>query len=71
MDPADGQLHKYSLEKFKKIWTGALILLVPSDDFKSGKERQAHEYEEQLEFYKKVMEYKKLEILASEICWLG
>jgi ATP-binding cassette subfamily B protein len=34
MDPADGQLHKCSLEEFAKIWTGILILLVPNEEFK-------------------------------------
>ena len=39
--------------------------------FKSGKEREASEYEEQLEFYKKVMEHKGLNIAESKLCWLG
>ena len=40
-------------------------------DFKSGKEREASEYEEQLVFYKKVMEYKGLNIIDIKLCWLG
>jgi len=36
MDPLDGLLHKKTHEAFKKIWTGALILLVPSDTFEKG-----------------------------------
>jgi hypothetical protein len=64
----DNELHRGSID---------LLLKNPDDsgwtiiDFKSGKKRDTPEYEAQLEFYKKVMEYKKLEILASEICWLG
>jgi len=33
MDPEDGQLHKYSHEDFKKIWTGVLVLMLPGQDF--------------------------------------
>jgi len=40
-------------------------------DFKSGKEREAPEYEEQLAFYKKVMEYKGINVTSTMLCWLG
>lgn len=33
MDPADGKMHKITIEEFSKTWTGVLILLVPSDSF--------------------------------------
>ncbi|MCG8387498.1 MAG: peptidase domain-containing ABC transporter [Cytophagales bacterium] len=33
MDPADGKVHRYSHEEFKKIWSGVLILLMPGEDF--------------------------------------
>lgn len=33
MDPADGRLHKISIPDFEKMWTGVLILLVPSNSF--------------------------------------
>ncbi|MBT1705310.1 peptidase domain-containing ABC transporter [Chryseosolibacter indicus] len=36
MDPGDGELHKYSHEEFKKIWTGVLVLLLPGQNFESG-----------------------------------
>lgn len=36
MDPADGQLHKYSHEDFKKIWNGVLVLMLPSQGFETG-----------------------------------
>lgn len=39
MDPADGKMHKIVHEDFKKQWTGVLILLAPSEDFKTGDEK--------------------------------
>ncbi len=36
-DPADG-LVTYSFEDFTRIWSGVLILLVPTSEFKKGKE---------------------------------
>ena len=40
MDPADGQIHRKSHEEFKKEWTGVLVLLIPSDDFKTFEEKR-------------------------------
>jgi ATP-binding cassette subfamily B protein len=39
MDPADGQLHQYSPDAFRKIWTGILLLLAPGEDFHTGNEK--------------------------------
>ena len=39
MDPADGRLHKKTIEEFEKEWTGVLVLMVPNDDFQSGNEK--------------------------------
>lgn len=39
MDPIDGQMHRCSHEEFKKEWTGALVLLLPSEDFQTGNEK--------------------------------
>jgi ATP-binding cassette, subfamily C, bacteriocin exporter len=39
MDPADGKLHKYAHDEFKKIWTGVLVLLLPNQTFKPGDKR--------------------------------
>lgn len=39
MDPADGEMHKISLEDFDKIWSGVLFLLAPSEDFESKNEK--------------------------------
>lgn len=36
MDPGDGSMHRYTHEEFKKIWTGVLVLLLPSQDFQTG-----------------------------------
>ena len=39
MDPADGQLHKLSIEEFTKIWTGVLVLFAPSEKFEAKDEK--------------------------------
>jgi len=39
MDPIDGQLHRKSHEQFKKEWTGALVLLLPAEEFQTGNEK--------------------------------
>lgn len=39
MDPIDGQMHRRTHEEFKKEWTGALVLLLPSEDFETGNEK--------------------------------
>lgn len=36
MDPADGEIHKKSIDEFCKIWTGVLVLLMPGDEFQKG-----------------------------------
>lgn len=36
MDPIDGQLHRKNHEQFKKEWTGALVLLLPAEEFQTG-----------------------------------
>jgi ATP-binding cassette subfamily B protein len=36
MDPTDGEMHKISFLGFQDIWSGILILMVPSDDFVKG-----------------------------------
>jgi len=39
MDPGDGEMHKYSIDKFCKMWTGVLILLIPSEKFVAKNEK--------------------------------
>ncbi len=41
MDPGDGQVHKHTHEEFKKIWTGVLILLLPSETFQKGNRKES------------------------------
>ena len=36
MDPADGTMHRYAHEEFKKIWTGVLVILWPNQSFEVG-----------------------------------
>ena len=39
MDPADGELHHFSYEKFRERWTGVLVIVVPGETFKPGIEK--------------------------------
>src|SRR5260221_6386464 len=36
MDPGDGQMNCYTHEKFKTLWTGVLIILLPGEHFQTG-----------------------------------
>ena len=40
-------------------------------DFKSGAEHDKHNYDEQLAFYKRVLEHKGFGVLDTKLCWLG
>ncbi len=42
MDPADGYIHKESIEEFKKIWSGVIVLLLPDDNFVKGSEKASN-----------------------------
>jgi ATP-dependent exoDNAse (exonuclease V) beta subunit len=64
----DGEVYRGSIDLLMKDSSSDGWIIV---DFKSGNEREAPEYEEQLEFYKKVMEYKGLNIMGCQLCWLG
>jgi ABC-type bacteriocin transporter len=33
MDPADGKMHRKSVDLFEKQWTGIVVLLIPGNDF--------------------------------------
>lgn len=39
MDPADGQLHKISPAKFRKMWTGIIVLIHPGGEFVQGNQK--------------------------------
>jgi ATP-binding cassette subfamily B protein len=41
MDPIDGQLHRKTHDEFKTEWSGTLVLLLPSEDFKTGNEKKS------------------------------
>jgi len=34
MDPADGQMHRETIESFKEKWSGTLVLLIPGEAFR-------------------------------------
>jgi ATP-binding cassette, subfamily C, bacteriocin exporter len=39
MDPADGKLHRFSHDDFRKQWTGILVLLTPGEKFEVRNEK--------------------------------
>lgn len=39
MDPATGSMEDYTKEKFLKLWSGILILILPDDNFEVGNEK--------------------------------
>lgn len=39
MDPADGKIHKKSIEDFSKQWSGVLVILLPNSDFEAKNEK--------------------------------
>jgi ATP-binding cassette subfamily B protein len=41
MDPIDGQMHRKTHDEFKTEWSGTLVLLLPSEDFKTGNEKKS------------------------------
>ncbi len=54
MDPADGQMHHYTHDDFKKVWTNILIVLLPGKTFERGKVAQT----KQARLLKLVGQYK-------------
>lgn len=40
-------------------------------DFKSGKATENHNYDEQLAFYRRVLEHKQIRVIDAQLCWLG
>ena len=38
MDPADGQIHRVTPTVFEQTWSGVIVLLLPREDFRKGKE---------------------------------
>ena len=42
MDPADGIIHKKTIDQFCEEWTGILVLLMPGDDFQKGNQKTSN-----------------------------
>lgn len=42
MDPGDGLIHKKRIAEFQEIWSGVVVLILPSDDFKTGSEKTSN-----------------------------
>ena len=38
-DPGDGKLHTKSIDEFKQLWTGILMIMMPSEEFKESDQR--------------------------------
>jgi ATP-binding cassette subfamily B protein len=41
MNPASGNIERWSRIKFDEIWTGILLLIAPSENFKTGNEKES------------------------------
>jgi ATP-binding cassette subfamily B protein len=41
MDPGDGKMHKKPIAEFQKEWTGVLVLLLPTENFERGNQKQS------------------------------
>jgi ABC-type bacteriocin/lantibiotic exporter with double-glycine peptidase domain len=39
MDPASGSIERWNREKFDSLWTGILLLVAPSENFRTGNEQ--------------------------------
>ena len=42
MDPGDGEMHKKTIDEFKEMWTGILVLMEPNETFHKGKETKSN-----------------------------
>ena len=39
MDPAGGRFHWHSRERFRRRWTGVLVMLAPGESFEAGNQK--------------------------------
>lgn len=39
MDPADGRMHRVTMEDFQRMWTGVLVLMEPEETFRKGNQK--------------------------------
>jgi ATP-binding cassette, subfamily C, bacteriocin exporter len=42
MDPGDGQIHKETIVVFQEKWSGVIVLVLPSEDFKTGSQKTSN-----------------------------
>jgi ATP-binding cassette, subfamily C, bacteriocin exporter len=42
MDPGDGQIHKETIAVFQEKWSGVIVLVLPSEDFKTGSQKTSN-----------------------------
>ena len=42
MDSGDGQIHKKRIAEFQEIWSGVIVLILPSEDFKTGSQKTSN-----------------------------
>ncbi len=42
MDPGDGQIHKETITVFQEKWSGVIVLVLPSEDFKTGSQKTSN-----------------------------
>jgi ATP-binding cassette, subfamily C, bacteriocin exporter len=42
MDPGDGQIHKKLITEFQETWSGVIILILPSEEFKTGSQKTSN-----------------------------
>lgn len=60
MDPANGSVHKLKVDEFKKIWTGVLVLLLPSESFVTGNNTSTN----QARFWQLIQPHKNIMLQA-------
>lgn len=58
MDPSDGKIHRKNINDFLIEWTGVLILLIPSEAFKSSNEKKSF----RSRFWQLIMPHKAIVI---------
>ncbi|WP_316813887.1 peptidase domain-containing ABC transporter [Pedobacter heparinus] len=60
MDPIDGEMQRKTHEEFKTEWTGALVLLLPAEEFQPGNQKISV----QVRFWKLIKPHKSILIQA-------
>ncbi len=60
MDPADGKMHVKTISAFEKEWTGVLLLLLPTENFRKENIKVSHA----VKFWQLVKPHKKIILQA-------